>query len=276
MGNKLTGVQDSGDLTDRRKELVFVEGYNVTAGVTVFGADHNNKETDEAVFGADKNITGQATVSSNITITQLEANEKYNGFMRLIHNMRPSNNPLNTPVKYAPSNTVPVDVLVMRKNNADTKIVGSRLHTDMAVTPAPPEGAPDDKARRSYTGKGSPVEEFDGILLCDRITDGGSLRNTPTEIVPPAASQVYAAHIVMWKFPGGDLSSMDAEREPIKTVTPNMIDSDGTVTWANMTAEVSLDGPTHALIYYLGSGLSGTPETTADLNPQGARGDPET
>lgn len=272
--NKLTGPRSSSDLTERRKELIFVDGYDCTAGMTVFTSDHNTNEVDEAVHGSDANLTGSTTTSSNVSATILEQDAKLNGFQRLIHGMRPTNNPKNTPVKYDSKDMEEVDILLLRKTNDDTNIVSSRLVRSVPFNPAQPEGGADEKGRRAYSGKGQPVLEYDGAMTCDLVQSGDALRSSPQEITPPDASDVYAAHIVMLKFPGGDLNSKAVEREMIKTVKSNMVDSTGTVTWSNLTDEVSLQDPDRALIYYLLSGTEGIPETNSTIDPEGMRGAP--
>lgn len=276
MANKLTGPRSASDLTERRKELIFVDGYDCTAGLTVFTSDHNTNEVDVPVHGSDDNLTGVTTTSSNVSATILEQNVKPNGFLRLLHAMRPTNDPLDTPVKYDPQFIEEVDFLTMRKTNDDTSIVSSRLIRSVQLNPAQPEGGADDKSQRAYSGKGNPVIEVDGVITCDRVQSGENLRSSPQEVTPPDASGVYALHIVMLKFPGGDLSSKDVEREPIKTVTSSMVDSTGTVTWSALTAEVSLDTPDRAQIYYMTSGIEGIPETNSTIDPEGMRGDPIT
>jgi len=270
---QLSGPKSPDDLTDRRKELIYCDGYDVTAGVTVFGADPNNNDFDSPVFGQDENLSGTSTNSANVNLTIFEQNEKSNGFLRLIHGMRPSNNPLNAPKQYAPKNLEPVNLMSLRKKNDDTRVIMSRFWQGVQFSAAWPEGAADDKAQRAFTGKGSPCREFDGLLTCDLVVSGESLRSIPYQ-VPNEAAGTYAVAIEMVKFPGGDQSSDDAEREPVNPVTPDMVSSAGVITWANLLTAVSLDDPGHAHVYYLQSGVTGIPTTNTTIEPEGMRGAP--
>lgn len=275
MADKLTGPRTPSDLTDRRKELIYCDGYDSTDGVTAFTSDPNNNETDIAVFGSDDNIAATNTTSANVNLTILEQNEKLNAFMRLIHGMRPDNNPLNTPKQYESNDLEEVNMLVLRKNNSDDKIVASRFYRTVQFSSSWPEGGPDDKSQRMFTGKGVPAREFDGLITCDLIASGGgTLRSTPFE-VPGEASGVYAVHIEMVFYPGGDLSVDNADREPIKKVDANMVSSAGVVDWPSCVSAVGMgEVPNRAHVYYLLSGASGIPETTSTIAPQGMRGAP--
>jgi hypothetical protein len=188
--------------------------------------------------------------------------------------MRPSNAPGNTPKQYVSKRLSPVNLLALRKKNDDTEIIMSRFSQGVQFASAWPEGAPDDKAQRMFTGKGSPVREFDGLITCDLIeSGGGTLRSTPYQ-VPGEAAGTYAVAIDMLKFPGGDISSDSAEREPLNPVTPNMVHADGYVDWDDCIAACSLDLPNRAHVYYLLSGVSGIPTTNSTIEPEGMRGTP--
>ena len=97
MAYRLPGPSSPDDLTARRKELVYCDGYDTTTGMTAQTTDTNSNETDLPVFGTDENISGTNVVSANVSMAILEQDEKSNGFLRLIHGMRPTTNPLNSP-----------------------------------------------------------------------------------------------------------------------------------------------------------------------------------
>lgn len=276
---QLTGPKAAGDLTERRKELIYCDGYDVTTGVTTFNADPNNQETDVPVFGQDENITGTATTSSNVGLTILEQNAKSNGFMRLLHGLRPSNNPLNYPTQFNAKDLQEVNLLTLRKNNDDDRVIMSRFQAGVSFASAYPEGGAADKAQRAYTGKGSPVREFDGLVTCDLVVSGEAIRYTSATglaQVPREKSGTYAVHIEALNVPGGDLSSESVEREPVKEVTPDMVSSLGIVSWDKITEAVGLPTVNKAHIYYLLSGVTGIPTTTSGIEPEGMRGVPTT
>lgn len=266
---KLTGPMSAEDLTDRRKELIYCDGYDVTAGVTAFTAEPNNSEVDEAVFGQDDNITGTNTTSTTVGLTILEQNDKSNGFLRLIHGMKPKKNPWASPTQYAPRLLQPVNLLVLRKNNEETKIIASRFFRSVQFSEAYPEGNPDDKARRAFTGKGSPAREFDGLVTCETLASGSDLSVTPYA-VPNEAAETYAVHIEALQLSGDELIA----REPIITVTPTMISSTGTVNWTEIENSTSIT-VTHAHVYYLLSGVEGIPSKDPSIEPQGLFGVPD-
>ena len=275
MVDKLSGPKNPSDLSDRRKELIFCDGYDSTEGITAFTSDPNNNDTDIPVFGSDDNIAGTNTTSANVAATLLEQNDKSNAFMRLVHGMQPSNNPLNTPKQYNTNDLEEVNLLVMRKNNNDDKIIQSRFWRSVQFSAAWPEGGPDDKSQRAFSGKGTPCREFDGLVTADLIASGGgTLRSTPQE-VPGELASTYAVHIEMLYFPGGDNASDNVDRESIRTVTPGMVSSAGVVNWTTCVAAVGMaDAPNKAHVYYLLSGVTGIPDTNSTIAPQGMRGSP--
>lgn len=276
MTYRLPGASSPEDLTARRKELAYCDGYDTTTGMTAQTSDTNTTETDLPVFGTDDNISGTNVTSANIAMTILEQNEKSNGFLRLIHNMRPTTNPLNSPAQYRGINIAPVNVLILRKSNDDSKVIMSRFYKGWQPAEKYPEGGADDKAQRAYTGKSAPAREFDGLSTCDLLTSGEStLRSTPF-LVPNENAAVYAYHIEALNFPGQDFSSTSAEREAIKAVTPGMVSSTGVIDWPTVVAEATLSSVNALHVYYLLSGVTGIPETNTTIEPEGMRGAPLT
>lgn len=273
MAYKPKAAKSPDDLTERRKELIFLDGYDVTDGVTVFTASPNTEDVNLPVFGQDENITGTSVTSAGVNISALEPNESIPQLVRLLHNQRPSKDPLANPTQYRTKDIDPVNVLVMRKNNSDEKIINSKFFAGVTFAPAYPEGAPNDKSVRAYTGTGGPAREFDSIITADLVQSGEALRSAPYE-VPREVSGTYAAYIEMIEVPsGGTIGSAGLVREPIRTPTPDMVDSDGNITWSELTGSVSLSNPTYAHVYYMLSGVTGIPDTTSTINPEGMRGD---
>lgn len=252
-----------------------MDGYDASAGMTAFTADPNVNETDIPQFGKDDNLTGTVTSSNNVAFTVLEQSEKSLGVMRLLHGKKPSTNPLNDPKQYRSRNLEPVNLLSMQKDNDDNQIVKTRMWRGVQFNQALPEGAADDKSQRSFTGKGGTVREFDGLVTCDLIESGGgsvnALRSTPFA-VPGETANTFAIHIEMLKYPGNDLASEDAKREPIEPVTPAMVNSAGVVDWPECVAGTNIDDPNRAHVYYLLSGIQGIPNTNATIEPEGMRG----
>jgi len=272
LGYKLKSAKSPDDLTERRKELIYIDGYDQTEGVTVFTLTPNVNETNLPVFGRDSNITGTNVTSSAVSITVLEPNEGVPGIVRLIHNQKPVNDPGANPTQYRSKDIDPINLLVMRKNNADDDIMSTRFVPGVTLSPAYPEGAPDDKSARAFTGTGGTVREFDGVVTCDLIQSGESLRSAPTA-VPREVDNVYAVHIEMLEVPsGGTIGSSGLKREPIYEPTAAMVDSAGNVTWDELTGAVTLSNPTYAHVYYLLSGTTGIPTTNSTIEPEGMRG----
>lgn len=269
---KLPGPKSPEDLTDRRKELLFCDGYDATPGVIALTSTPNNTDFDQPVFGSDENLAGTNSTSSNLSLTLLEQNEKSNGLLHLLHGKRPDTNPLNAPKQYRPRDLESVNVLILRKKNDDSKIIQSRLFPKVQFAAAYPEGGPDDKSQRVFNGKGAPAREFDGLMTCDLVQSGENLRSSPYAVDGESAS-TFAVYIEALSFPGGDLSA-EADRDPIKTVTPAMVSSAGVVDWASITAAVQIQSVNYAHIYYLVSGVTGIPETNTTIEPEGMRGAP--
>ncbi len=279
MSNRLPGPRSPEDLTDRRNEEVYVDGYNVTDGMTAFTGDANVSDTDIPVFGQKDNITGTITTSSNLSMTVLEQNEKSNGLMRLLHGMKPSSNPLNDPKSYKPNKLKEVNTLAMRKKNDESAVVMSRFWPGVQFGAAYPSGGPDDKSQRAFNGKGGTCKEYDGLLTCDLIASGGGIAER-LRTAPQLIDNAYAIHIEMIYAPGGDLASENLQREPIKDIstysvdtTIKMVNSLGDVYWPACVEAVTMENtPNYAHVYYLLSGITGVPGTTSTIAPEGMRG----
>lgn len=271
---KPNAARSPSDLTERRKELIFADGYDVTEGATVMTATANKNEINLAVFGQDENITGTNITSASLSLTLLESDKGVVGFNRIIHNAKPVKDPTDGIYQYRAEDLDPVNVLILRKANDDTRIISSRFHPGVMFSPAYPEGAPDDKTVRAYTGNGGPAKEFDGLATCDLIeSGGGTLRSTPWAI-PRELSGTYAFWIEMVEPPtGGDNSAPGLKREPIRTPTPAMVSAAGVVDWPSLVSAVSsLSNPTYAQVYYLVSGVTGIPDNNTTIQPEGLRG----
>lgn len=268
---KPVSVKTPEDLTERRKELLYFDGYDVTTGLTVQDSSPNVKETDIPVYGQDENITGTNVTSANVSATIMEPNIGVQGAMRLIHGMKPVKDPaFGTLKQYRAKDIKPVTPLILRKANDDTSIVSSRLYIDATFSPVYPSGAADDKTVRAWTGKSGPAREFDGLVTCDVVTEGDTLRSTPYT-VPREADGVYAIYIKVADASLGQ-DNDDMPTDSIKTPTSGMVNSAGVPDWTEIRNASSLSTVTHAQIYYIVSGATGIPATNSTIEPEGLRG----
>ena len=250
-------VKPTTDLSLRRKEVVFVEGYMIEVAKEL-APSLNTTDLVDDVYGSDNPLTQTIVDNASLSVTVLERKDN-----NKILDVLTGQDPDATGVKeYFCDDARAVAVWVNKKNSANTAYERSFFYNNW--TPAIPlsAGGPKERGTRVLNGLCDKPLEFEnaGILSEKVILSGtwaggifsGTIGNTPVAVPKTGFNAIRVLAC------SGTGSSMVFEEV---TVTAAMVNSAKWITIPN-SATTTVKGPTSAFINYLTTSTGIYPSTT--------------
>lgn len=231
----------------RKKEDVFVDGYFIDAVTDVTpGADRTDEQFH--VYGND---SPELDVVNNFGTMAMTMLDKYtsNALLDVVNGYNPE---ATIKRQYNVNTIVGATVFANVKDKLNTKYVKAYIIEDWIPGLPVPTGDANAKASWQITGNGKLPRTFENCWIkTKKVASGAAISLSPdTPILVPQES-VYAVHIRAIKDQGGTT----IEQQSV-SVSADMVRSDGAVDWGAIGGAVTdFTGPTHALIFYLQSGL---------------------
>lgn len=229
----------------RKKEDVFVEGYFIDAVTDVTpGADRTDEQFH--VYGND---SPELDIVNNFGTMAMTMLDKFtnNVLLDIVNGYNPD--AVGTR-QYNVNTIVGGTVFANVKDRLNTKYVKAYIIEDWIPGLPVPTGDANSKASWQITGNGKLPRTFEGCWIkTKKVSSGGAISITDVPLLVPQES-VYAVHIRAIK---------DGATFEQQSVTPSadMLRSNGAVDFGAINAAITdfTLPTTHALIYYLQSGL---------------------
>ena len=256
-------IKPSKDLSLRRKEHVFAEGYELLVATDLTPTINTTDIVDD-IYGRDDPYTEQIVDTTTIAMSVLELRQN-NDLFDVLTGQDPA---AAAPKEYYVEDVEPVTVWVNKKNDGDTTYERSFFYEDWTPSIPLSTGGPKDRSSRALTGNCKKPREFEGAcILGEKVAMtwdsgetfcSGTLTGTPT--MTPRNS-MYALRVVACSGTG---STMVKET---LTIDSGMVNSDGWITVERTDAnDVKGLSDTYVNYLYVGSGIY---PTTAAIYQEG-------
>ena len=243
-------IQPSSDLSLRRKEQVFAEGYQIQVATELTPGVASNDLVDH-VFGDTNPLLETVVDNGTLTMTVLEKKSN-NSLLEVLTGQDPDAS-ATAIKKFASDDSEAITVFVNKKNKAEDGYERSFFFEDWSPAAALSAGAPNERSARSITGNSKKPIEFENAAIMQEkitLTSGGSgytgtLNNTAPGQVPGFTAR-YAIRVVAIEG-GGSATLKDS-----LTVTDAMVTSAGAVTIVQSDLTfLNVDDPDRCVINYL-------------------------
>lgn len=275
------------DILKRKREQPFIEGYFID-GVDdlTIGAD----TTDETihVHGNSSAIAGTTVDNGNVSITILRENAAGQVLVQVITDNDPllADN-IDGLAKFLNWDNVRERNLWVNLMNEDqdTYLGGIFIPKWVAAVNGP-AGAPNDRGRRTFTGRSEIPQEFTGVgvsISCELLESGTDVAlrthadsGTENRLIAAnsgsfVGSPKYA--IGVRGINSGSANSWVTEMLTLSSITAAMVDEFGNVDFAAIGAALSTEiqvgadnAPNYAMIYFLYSGAGVFPASGAGVD----------
>lgn len=256
-------LKPSKDLSLRRKEQVFAEGYEIEVATDLTPTINTTDIVDD-VYGRDNPYTETIVDTASLAVSVLEKRIN-NDLFDVLTGQDPA---AATPKEYYVEDVEPITLWVNKFNSDSDSYERSFFYEDWTPSIPLSVGGPKDRSARNLTGNcKKPIEIEGACILGEKILMtwdaantfcSGSLQNTPTQV---PRNSMYALRVVATSGTG---SSMIKET---LTIDSDMVNSTGWVTIARTDAdEVKGLSATYVNYLYVGSGVY---PTTSAITEEG-------
>ncbi|MFA5036748.1 MAG: hypothetical protein WC479_06190 [Candidatus Izemoplasmatales bacterium] len=249
-------IKASTDLSLRRKEQVFVAGYEIDVAKELTPSLNTTDIVDD-IFGTDSPITQTIVDTASLSMTVLEKRNN-NKILDVLTGQDPS---AASPKEYYCEDVEAVSVWVNKKNAGDTAYERSFFYKDWTPQIPLSAGGPKERSARTLAGLCNKPLEFEGAWIfgekvsastaATSLIFSGHMSANPV-VVP--RSGMYAIQVIACS---GTSSSMIKEDVAITTA---MVNSTGWVTIAN-SALTDVKGPTAFYVNYLSTATGIYPDS---------------
>jgi len=250
-------VKPSSDLSLRRKEQVFVEGYLIEVAKELTPSLNTTDMVDD-VFGSNDPLTETIVDTASLSMTILERRNN-NYILDVLTGQDPA---AATPKEYYSEDVEAVTVWVNKKNKADDAYERCYFFKDWTPQIPLSAGGPKERSARTLTGLcNRPIEVEGAAIYGEKVSVNapatslifsGRLTYTSPAAVPRTG--LYALRVVACS---GTASSMIKED---LSVTAAMVNSSGWITVANATPS-TVKGPTAFYVNYLSTATGIYPDS---------------
>ena len=259
-------INPASDLSLRRKEQVFAEGYEIEVATDLTPGIATTDINDE-VFGADTPLTERIPTNGTLTMRVLKKTNNNALFDVLM-----GQNPTGTGVKvYYVEDVGPITVWANKKANDGSKYDRCYLYEDWSPTQGLPTGAPNTRDSAELVGNCKQPIEFEGAHInSEKLSLAGSgpytatLTKTPTQVPSttehPAAG-MHALRVVAMSGTGSGLV-----KESL-VVTSGMVGAAGAISIATSDL-TNVTAPEKVFVCYL-STQTGIYPTSTNVKEQG-------
>ena len=239
------------DFPKRKKEQLFVEGYEIDCANDITPGFGNTEETFH-FFGASQPVLDNRVDNGTLSIALLEKRKANNKFLDVLHRYDPDDTSTR---KYNWESMNEVTVWVNRKNAAGTQYEKAIVYPDWMPTPGLPTGAAKDPGVRTFAGNCEVPQEFTQPIIAEKIAvssgaggyTGTLSKATPLEI--PVNTGKYAVKVLAIEETrsGNTITKFNTEDIEIKSST---VTSGGAVTIAQSDLD-EIGGPNYVYVLYL-------------------------
>jgi hypothetical protein len=249
-------IKASTDLSLRRKEHVFVAGYEIDVAKELTPTLNTTDIVDD-VFGANDPITQTIVDTASLSMTVLEKKSN-NKILDVLTGQDPA---AAEPKEYYSDDVEAVSVWVNKKNAGDTAYERSFFYKDWTPQIPLSSGGPKERSSRVLTGLCNKPLEFAGAAIFGEKVSANT----------PAASLIFSGHMsanpvlvprsgfyaIQVMACSGTASSMIKED---LAITAAMVNSTGWITVAN-SAITDVKGPTAFYVNYLSTSTGIYPDS---------------
>ena len=252
-------INPASDLSLRRKEQVFAEGYEIEVSTDLTPGIDTTDLTDD-VFGSDDPITER--IANNGTLTMRVLKKATNNSLL---DVLTGQNPTATGTKiYNMEDRTQITAWANKKANDNTKYDRCYWYEDWMPSQGLPTGAPNVRDAYEITGQCKKPLEFEGVHInSEKLTLAGTgpwtatLAKTPVQVptTDHPASGMHALRVVAMSGTGSGL-----KKESL-VITSGMIGAAGAISIA--AADLTLvKAPEKAFVCYLSSQTGIYPTST--------------
>jgi hypothetical protein len=259
------------DVLKRKREQPFIEGHFLD-GVDDFTIGTDTTDETIHVHGNPSAMAATTVENGNISLTILRENAAGQTLVQVITD----NDPIiaDTAAKYLNWDNVKERNLWVNIMNEDQdQYLGCIFIPKWVAAVTGPAGAPNDRGRRTFTGRSAIPQEFTGVGIncqCELLFSGENLRTHTPTLVPGGGSK-YAIGIRGIASGPGD--TWETEMLVLGDITAAMVSSTGVVDWSAIAASTkflttanagdatptpaesgSATEMTHVMVYFLHSG----------------------
>lgn len=251
------------DILKRKREQPFIEGHNLD-GVDDFTIGTDTTDETIHILGTASALAGTTVENGNISVTILREDAAGQTLVQVITD----NDPViaDTNAKYLNWDNVKERNLWVNIMNEDKdQYLGAIFIPKWVAAITGPAGAPNDRGRRTFTGRSTIPQEFTGIgfNIQSELLSGTEDMRTHTPSLVPGTSATYAVGIRGIASGPGD--TWETEMLVLEDMTAAMVSSAGVVDWDAVAAATkfltmdtggagSATQMTHAMVYFLHSG----------------------
>lgn len=249
-------IKPSKDLSLRRKEQIFVEGYEIQVAKELTPGLNTSDIVDD-VFGSNDALTETTVDTASLSMNVLERKNN-NYILDVLTGQDPA---AANPKEYYCEDVEAVSVWVNKKNADDTAYERSFFFKDWTPQIPLSTGGPKERSARTLTGLCNKPLEFEGAAVFGEKVSANS----------PAAALIFSGHMsanpvvvprsgfyaVRVLACSGTASSMVTED---LTITAAMVNSTGWITVANGTL-TDVKGPTAFYVNYLSTATGIYPDS---------------
>lgn len=246
-------IKPSKDLSLRRKEQVFVEGYEIEVAKELTPTLNTTDLVDD-VFGRNDPYTETIVDTASLVITVLEKKDN-NDILDVLTGQDPA---AAAPKEYYCEDVEAVTVWVNKKNAADNAYERSFFYQDWTPQIPSSAGGPKDRSARTLTGLCNKSLEFEGAWICgEKVAATGNVyisgRLTNTTPIQIPRSTFYALRVVACSGTGSNMVTEDI------TISASTVNTTGWVSVLNSSLS-SVKGPTAFYVNYLQTGTGIYPD----------------
>lgn len=251
------------DILKRKREQPFIEGHNLD-GVDDFTIGTDTTDETIHILGTASALAGTTVENGNVALTILRENAAGQTLVQVITD----NDPIipDTNAKYLNWDNVKERNLWVNIMNEDKdQYLGAIFIPKWVAAITGPAGAPNDRGRRTFTGRSEIPQEFTGVginIQSELLSSGEDMR-THTPVLVPGGGAKYI--IGVRGIASGPGDTWETEMLTLETVTAAMVDSAGLVDWTVIAAATkfltvgdpvagSASQMTHVMLYFLHSG----------------------